>query len=196
MSKRLRDLVKDEEFDYLKHTGNSKMEELYGKMLTLYEFLCSGCGELFWCRKDTVLSGKQKSCGCQCTTKDWKAKLKQYGEDYKYYVMWAAIKERAKQRGKEYFLTVEDVKYLYLKQNGKCAYTFKDIRVPETFTGLYDSDIVSIDRIDSNLPYTLENSQLVTKAVNFMKSDLTHDNFISVCKNIYDIHGAKNDEAC
>lgn len=43
---------------------------------------------------------------------------------------------------------------------------------------------VSIDRIDSDKGYTIDNVQLVCMAVNQMKSDLTNEELMYFCNNI------------
>ena len=43
---------------------------------------------------------------------------------------------------------------------------------------------VSIERIDSNIGYTLENTILVCQAINRMKSDFEFDEFYELCRDV------------
>ena len=45
---------------------------------------------------------------------------------------------------------------------------------------------ISIDRIDSTKGYTKDNTQLVCDIVNRMKLDLPMNEFVTLCKIIYD----------
>lgn len=51
---------------------------------------------------------------------------------------------------------------------------------------------VSIDRIDSNKGYTKDNVQLVCSAINFMKSNLSLNDFIMYCESVINYKINKN----
>ena len=80
-------------------------------------------------------------------------------------------------------ITIEDVYNIWISQNKKCALTNLDI-------GFYDDGnnkdkhTCSIDRIDSNKEYNLDNIQLVHKDINLMKNKFNNDYFINICKLI------------
>lgn len=57
-----------------------------------------------------------------------------------------------------------------------------EMKNPEKFR----KNIVSIDRIDSTKGYTKDNTQLVCDIVNRMKLDLPMNEFVILCKIIYD----------
>ena len=83
-------------------------------------------------------------------------------------------KQHAKQRNQEYDLSEQDIINLLEKQNNRCA-----------INGLSFSEYkLSLDRIDSNKGYTVDNVQLVTIKVNRMKSDFEVSEFIELCKQI------------
>lgn len=93
-----------------------------------------------------------------------------------------SIKERSKKKGWETFIELKDLENLYYKQNGLCAlskikmtYDILDGRTPTN---------LSIDRIDTNKSYTIDNIQMVCMAVNQMKSDLNMDQLLYFCKLI------------
>jgi hypothetical protein len=44
--------------------------------------------------------------------------------------------------------------------------------------------MVSIDRLNSNLGYTIDNICLASWEINRMKSDIDYDRFVSICDTI------------
>lgn len=76
----------------------------------------------------------------------------------------------------EVCLTVEDIKILWQKQEGRCVYT----KLPLLATA-NQLNTVSLDRIDSSKGYVAGNVQLVCSAVNKMKSNMTETQFIDLC---------------
>jgi hypothetical protein len=92
------------------------------------------------------------------------------------------LKDRAKRSGLEVNITLDDLKNLWNKQEGKCAisgiqmtYIFGKGRVPTN---------ISVDRINSLEGYTKTNIQLVCMAVNQMKSDLSITELVYFCEHI------------
>lgn len=69
-------------------------------------------------------------------------------------------------------VTQEELNELYIKQNGKCAITGQDLTCNKSLCD------ISIDRIDSNKHYTLDNVQLVLDSANKRKSDLSNTELI------------------
>ena len=45
-------------------------------------------------------------------------------------------------------------------------------------------ETVSIERIDSKIGYTFENTVLVCQAINRMKSDFDFDEFFALCRDV------------
>ena len=93
----------------------------------------------------------------------------------------SSTKKRIK-KGRKYMifeLTEIDILKLKEKQNNKCIYTeFELIWKPNSEYS------ASIDRIDSDLGYTINNIQLVCNRVNQMKGNLTDKTFRYFCNNI------------
>ena len=100
-----------------------------------------------------------------------------------------AARERAKKKGLDFDLTIEFLKELWEKQDGKCAIT----KLPMTFLNdngrVYTN--VSIDQIEPNAGYIKKNIQLVCMAVNQLKSDLTMNEVLTICKSIVENYNEK-----
>lgn len=69
---------------------------------------------------------------------------------------------------------------MYVKQDKKCALT----GIPLSFERNEKGCSASIDRIDSNIEYHLENIQLVHKDINLMKNHFNEDYFIDMCEKV------------
>lgn len=82
-------------------------------------------------------------------------------------------------RGLTVDVTKEDLWALFQAQNCRCALTGLPIIL--TTRGL---GTASVDRKDSNLGYTLENSQWVHKDINLMKMDLPQNHFVWLCQMV------------
>jgi hypothetical protein len=102
------------------------------------------------------------------------------------------ITSRSKKANREVEITAKDIYNLWIKQNKKCALSGLIISFINTNPGTPDKpwskyDLVctaSLDRIDSNKGYTLDNIQLVHKDVNMIKKEYDQDYFLNLCKLI------------
>lgn len=81
----------------------------------------------------------------------------------------------AKKKGREFSVTPEQLWEIWIKQEGRCAYT--------NWPLLHGLD-ASLDRIDSALGYTVDNVQWVHRDINRMKSDFTEKDFLRFCKAV------------
>lgn len=87
------------------------------------------------------------------------------------------VKTAGKRKNKNCFITVEHLRDVWQRQEGLCAYT----KLPLTSEG-HQLNTVSLDRVDSNKDYTVDNIQLVCVPINRMKLDYTEDQFIELCR--------------
>lgn len=71
-----------------------------------------------------------------------------------------------------------DIEYLAASQNYKCALTGEKLDPNEKWWK------PSLDRIDSNLPYTIANIRIVAWIVNHCRGDLTDKEFLDMCKKV------------
>jgi transcription elongation factor Elf1 len=87
------------------------------------------------------------------------------------------IKDASRRKTVQCFITVEHLHDVWQRQEGLCAYT----KLPLS-SEAHQLSTVSLDRIDSDKDYTVDNIQLVCVPVNRMKLDYTEDQFIQLCK--------------
>ena len=88
-------------------------------------------------------------------------------------------KQRAKNKKISFDLDLEFLKNLWNEQDGKCAITNLplELKSGDRQTEGTNAFVVSVDRIDSSLGYTKDNTQLVCFAVNQIKSNFTENQF-------------------
>ncbi len=94
------------------------------------------------------------------------------------------FKISAAYRNIDFEITMDDVADLINKQNFKCSLSGWDISFPET--GIPSKCDASIDRIDSNKGYFVDNIQITHKTINMIKNKYDNDFFIYVCKSVAD----------
>lgn len=75
------------------------------------------------------------------------------------------------------FISVEHLYDVWQNQKGLCAYT----KLPLS-SEAHQLNTVSLDRVDSNKGYTVDNIQLVCVPINRMKLNYTEAQFISLCQ--------------
>lgn len=88
----------------------------------------------------------------------------------------------AKKRKISFDIDEDDVLDKFIEQNGKCNLSGQILTFSREDHTI-DTNL-SIDRIDSNKDYTLDNIQLVCGIINRMKSDFSNEKFIMYCNEI------------
>jgi hypothetical protein len=96
-------------------------------------------------------------------------------------------KRAALKRNQEFSLTVEDITKCWMEQRFTCAYTGRKMTLE---SGKLNT--VSIERIDSSIGYTPENTVLVCQAINRMKSDFMFHDFYELCRDVVEFLGDEN----
>lgn len=119
--------------------------------------------------------------------------MEKYGVSYTVYIkglspenflkdLLKVARVRAREKNRDCLLTIDDLLYLYNKQNGLCAIS----RVKMTHD-VYKKKVgtnMSLDRIDSNKGYTIDNVQIVCYTVNIMKNNMSLDELKEWCARI------------
>lgn len=100
---------------------------------------------------------------------------------------WEHLTKNASTRGIGFDLKQEQVIELLKKQNYKCSLSGLPIEFAKTESEQKQGKTTaSIDRVDSSKPYVIENIQMVHKIINFMKHTLQQDQFITMCKLVFE----------
>ncbi len=92
-----------------------------------------------------------------------------------------SAKHRAKRNGYDFELTDEIITQKIIDQGGLCYIS----KQPLSFN-VNDWFSFSLDRLDSNLGYTIENTIVVTKFVNTSKSNLSFNEYKTMIKLVHD----------
>lgn len=92
-------------------------------------------------------------------------------------------KHGAERRGIIFDISIEDMEKQYKKQNGLCAISNIELTMPIART-MFKQCTASLDRIDSNKGYIVNNIQWVHKKVQQMKWNISQNEFIEWCKII------------
>ena len=141
---------------------------------------CS-CGKEKTIKGKYLKNGDTKSCGCLREISGNK-NLRFTGYKEIHGKFFSRIVRSAKSRKLEFNITIQQVWDLFLKQNRKCSFSGMLLNF-QSNTHLYDGT-ASLDRIDSNKGYTIDNVQWVHKKVNMMKKEMSDSEFITWCREI------------
>lgn len=144
------------------------------------------CGKIKDVNQNRLISKKTTSCGCN-HFRIGKEHSKWDGCGDMAGSFFGTIRSGAKSRGLVFLITKEEIWDLFLKQNRKCALTGLDLKF-STYSGGNDGN-ASLDRINSDLGYTIDNIQWVHKDINIMKMDLSNEELIKYCKLILEGSG-------
>lgn len=146
--------------------------------------LCD-CGKEYKVRLDSVTSGKTKSCGCLSVRResmDGSRNPAFKGMD-DIPSSWLKEYERnAKKRGIEWNLSIDDVVFVYKKQNKLCALSNTKLEFGRIRYRLETN--ASIDRIDNSKGYIKDNIQIVLKSLNIIRGSLSVNDFINLCRMV------------
>ena len=155
------------------------------------KWLCKcDCGNIKSINHCSLNRKLTKSCGCISI---YKKRIKSY-EDIPY--QWfRRLKEQAISRNYNFDITIKDIWNQYVKQNKKCYYTDLDINFSNNMANQPQLATASVDRIDSNKNYTINNIVICHKIVNLSKNFLNREEFIKIC-NLVAYKHKENYENC
>lgn len=97
--------------------------------------------------------------------------------------LFTTYKHSANAKNFEFDVSIEYLWDLFLKQNRKCAFTGELLYFNDTYRRK-SNRTASLDRIDSNLGYIVNNLQWVHRDVNKLKKNFDDARFIQICLNI------------
>lgn len=141
-------------------------------------YLCKcSCGKIKICLKQRLLDGRNTSCGCGNDSGKLNRKWEGCGEISG--TFFKSIQKGAKKRNLYFNITIEQIWDLFLKQNRKCALTNRELG--------FDCNAkykASLDRIDSNKGYTIDNVWWLHSKVNTIKWDLDINDFFEICSEV------------
>lgn len=132
-----------------------------------------------------------KTKGCGCTNVKGRFKSKSVGDLSASYI--TSFKSSRKAKG-IYFSEDLSLNYLwelFLSQNSRCAISGVEIYLNRHWSKQnkgFKTKIIqtaSLDRIDNNQGYTLNNVQWVHKDINYMRGGMDIETFIAFCKQVY-----------
>jgi len=103
--------------------------------------------------------------------------------------IFGQIKNKSKKRGKDFSLTLVDLKEQWDKQKGVCPYTGYSLKFPCLSTHYVKREsnpyFASLDRIDSSKGYSKDNIEFVCVAVNYAKNGFTRSQMLEFFKQIH-----------
>lgn len=140
---------------------------------------CLGCNHYYTLAADVI---KKNTNGCQACDRRNRPKgiasLSWQGGKYIPAKFLSNVARGARRRGITCQITIAELDALWEKQNGRCAYTNRELT-------LINEGTASLDRIDSSQGYSPANVQFVHKTVNVMKWALPEDEFFQFIAEIY-----------
>lgn len=174
---------------YIKKTGNVpnindvyynyKVIDIIIKGTRTFINLQCKCGYIT--QKKIGMHYNAKQCR-NCYTKQQKGRIAFNRTGYKGIsgTYWGALKAGAKLRSLTFSITKKDVWELFIKQDKKCALSGIPLKLS------YKEKTASLDRINSNKGYIINNLQWTLIEINYMKYKLTQERFLELCKKIAD----------
>ena len=198
---------KNNELEEYSGNTSSRFNDLSNQQFGGYYIICRGPNKkghtMYWCEcicgkielkyANHIKTMKRKMC-LQCAM-DEISKESFEGCGNISYAYWNDLKRgaagnkssRKSRRIIKFDINIEDAWNLFIKQNRKCALS----GLPISFVIIGRSNkqrmkkqTASLDRIDSNKDYTIDNVQWVHKHINIMKNIYSNDYFIEMCKNV------------
>lgn len=148
------------------------------------EWFCEcSCGNKKWLKGSNLRANRVHSCGClRRENPNWGQKPIEKDSKY-FFKNWFNIWERKSTlAGKIFTLTLEELDLIYEKQKGLCFYTGEELILANSARNCMKETNISIDRIDNDKGYELDNIVLCSKMVNISRNTYTQQEFITMCR--------------
>ena len=99
-----------------------------------------------------------------------------------YYYIKASLKHRQRKSELSFDITIDEFENLLIKQNNKCVLSGLYINFAKSRKDrMHGGGTASLDRIESDKHYNIDNVQWLHKDVNRMKMDFTQQKFLELC---------------
>lgn len=125
--------------------------------------------EAIYCARNTIFEGRRKTGYMEITG-----------------TYWCALRAGARNRKLNFDITIEQAWDLFILQDRKCALTGQAICFPPT-ARISDRFLrtASLDRIEDDKDYTLENVQWIHKNLQTFKMGFNNKQIYEICKQVY-----------
>lgn len=100
---------------------------------------------------------------------------------------WSYVNISARRRNMKLWISKKEAWELFVKQDGKCALTGRDLILRQDVKNLAEVT-ASLDRIDSSKGYTIDNVQWIHKVVQLMKHIFSQEQYIQICYDVTRMH--------
>lgn len=148
------------------------------------------CGLEKWVNMHELYTGNTKQCS-KCRGEKQSRYISETGKiPKKLFTHWKAL---AKYRKIPFELTHQYLEDLLNEQDFKCKLSGTPFMIPNdeiAYEGLksewfdYSANTLSLDRVDSSVPYIMGNVQFIHKVINICKGALTDEVFIKMCNAV------------
>ena len=149
-------------------------------------WLCKcSCDNIKIINSKELLNGNTISCGCYRIEQLHKRNYKGTKDISKTY--FNDLKNCAKRRGLEFNIIIEEIQELLEKQEYICDLSglfIKGSACNKRKCSTYSEQTASLDRIDSNKGYTIDNVRWVHKDINRFKNNYTDEKFLEMCTQV------------
>lgn len=170
-------------------------------MISKVKLICAKCGKEFERSKSeadrNAKRGRKTLCSLKCTgditnipsekrsNADSLIANNKLDEFSPFRTVFSTSKRHAAEKGRDFTITLKNVKHLWEKQSGICPYTGWKLELPRTTKGIPIScRKASLDRKDSSKGYTPENIQFVSFMANCAKNKFPESDLITFCKAV------------
>ena len=144
--------------------------------------------EGFFFRHKQTADGLHSWCKQCCQAGNARARAKKDSTiEGKAITFWRNARKSAEKRKQAFEITLLDIVDCWNKQQQICAYSGRKMTLVSN-----QLNTVSIERIDSKIGYTPENTILVCQAVNRMKSNFGYEDFYELCRDVAMFLGDEN----
>jgi len=182
-------------YELLVHEYDERMrDKLEQKNMRSKNYLCCECGETDVSNFYPKRKNKCKKCLLSVSNEYYKYD-KMTDEEKRVYMerqrSWIsnniikvrvfAAKHRSIRKNIPFEITEETILQKLKEQDGKCYISKQKLTFKEN-----DWYSLSLDRLDSNIGYTKDNTVIVTKFVNTSKNTLSLDEYLKLIKEVYD----------